>query len=139
MLTVAWCAALLAYAAIWQASVQIGISTWWLGPRAQPTNPAIKMLPFALALTVAVSVIYDVRRPIRVSAAGILAAVAIGLPDFTRSTGLALAELLIPASLALVTAAAMTGQYRLRTPHAPLPTDLVATSAEAAPWAPPIS
>ena len=33
-------AAMFAYAAVWQASVQLGIATWWVGPRSQPT-PAV--------------------------------------------------------------------------------------------------
>jgi hypothetical protein len=124
MLALAWFAAFFAYAAIWQASVQIGISTWWIGPRAQPTNVAVRLIPFALALTTALCVIYNVERIIRVSFIGVALGVAIAIPDFSRSTGLALAELAIPAMIGLVTVAAMSGRYQR-------------SSASLGPWPPP--
>jgi hypothetical protein len=113
MLGLAWLVAFFAYAAIWQASVQIGISTWWIGPRAQPTNVAIRLIPFVLVLVVALCVIYNTAKLLRSSFIGVLLCAAIALPDFSRSTGLAVAELVIPVMLGLVTAAAMSGRYQL--------------------------
>lgn len=108
----AWTAAFFAYAAVWQASVQIGIGTWWVGPRAQPTNIAIKVLPFALCLALAICAVYNAPRLLRLSAAGVVVATLGALPDFSRSAGLAITELLIAAMLGIVTAAATTGRYR---------------------------
>lgn len=108
----AWIAAFFAYAAVWQASVQIGIGTWWVGPRAQPTNILIKVLPFALCLALAICAVYNAPRLLRLSAAGAALAALGAIPDFSRSVGLAITELLIAAFLGLATAAAVTGRYR---------------------------
>ena len=105
--------AFFAYAAVWQASVEIGIATWWIGPRAQPTNLAVKALPFMLCITMAMCVVYNAPRVLRLSALGVVLAAAGALADFSRSNGLAVTELLIAALLGVVTAAAVTGRYRL--------------------------
>lgn len=116
-LGVAWVLAFFGYAAIWQASVQIGIGTWWIGPRAQPANIAIKMLPFALALGVAVSIVYDVPRVLRVSSVAVALAALIALPDFSRSSGLGTAEAIVAALVGIVTLAASSGRYRPVSAH----------------------
>lgn len=140
MLVATWCGAFFAYAAVWQASVQIGIGTWWIGPRAQPAPALVRLLPFLLALGCALAVIYNVRRLLAVSFAGVALATAIAIPDFSRSTGLAVAELVIPVLVALVTAAASTGRYRLApagTRPLPVPTETGLPDAPAGEWAPP--
>jgi hypothetical protein len=110
MLAGAWIAAFFAYAAIWQATVQIGFSTWWVGPRSQPTNAAIKLLPFFLVLAVALWVIFNVQRVIIASVVGVILTAGIAIPDFSRSTRIAITELAITALLGLVTVAAATGR-----------------------------
>ena len=113
VLAAAWIIAFFAYAAIWQASVQIGISTWWIGPRAQPTHTVVRILPSVLTITMAMCVIYNVPRLLRVSAIGVGLATLGAIPDFSRSTGLGIAELLVAGLLGLVTVAALSGRYRL--------------------------
>ena len=137
MLAVAWGASFFAYAAVWQASSQIGIATWWTGPRSEPRNLAISLLPFVLSLTIALLVIYNIRRVIRVSAFGAALAAAIAIGDFAQSTGLALAELAIAALLALVTAAAMSGRYRVSGTPLPAPERQVPIEPSAVSWDPP--
>ncbi len=107
----AWIAAFFAYAAVWQASVQLGIATWWIGPRSQPTPTAIRILPFFLCLTVAVLALYNLRRLVEISAVGAALAAVFALPDLERSVGLAVVELVIAGILAVVTAASATGRY----------------------------
>ena len=131
LLGLAWVAAFFAYSAVWQASVQIGIGTWWLGPRAQPTSMLVRILPFLLCIAMALCALYNVRHLLRVNALGVGLAALIAVPDFSRSVGLGIAELVIAALLALVTAAATTGRYRLRPaepiePDAPLESPVVA-------------
>ena len=109
----AWLAAFFAYAAVWQASVQLGIATWWIGPRSQPTSAWIRIIPFLGTIAVAICVLYNLRRIVWISAAGAALAVVFALPDLDRSTGLAVVELMIAAVLAIVTALATTGRYRL--------------------------
>lgn len=101
--------------------MQIGIGTWWIGPRAQPTNIVVKLLPFLLCLAVLVCVVYNVAHLVQISAiASGLAAVG-AIPDFSRSVGLGAAEMIVAGLLAVVTATALTGRYRAA-PSAPPPT-----------------
>ncbi len=112
MLGLAWVAAFFAYAGVWQSSVQIGISTWWVGPRAQPTNVAVRLVPFYLSLVVALLVVYNIRWIVRWSAVGVAASALIAVPDFSRSIGLGIAEAVITGALALVTLSSLSGRYR---------------------------
>lgn len=122
MLGLAWLAAFFAYAAVWQASVQIGIGTWWLGPRAQPTHVAIKLIPFYLTLVIGLLVVYNVKWIVRWSALGIVAATLIALPDFSRSVGLGVAEATIAGLLGVITLASLSGRYRIAPRTSPGPT-----------------
>ncbi|MEP1125596.1 MAG: hypothetical protein ABJH68_17070 [Ilumatobacter sp.] len=119
MLGLSWLTAFFAYAGVWQASVQIGISTWWVGPRAQPTNVAVKLIPFYVTLVVALLVVYNIRWIVRWSAAGVAASALIAVPDFSRSVGLGIAESLIAGLLGVVTLASLTGRYRAASPSGP--------------------
>ena len=113
VLAVAWVLAFFAYAAIWQASVEIGIGTWWIGARAQPTPTFVRVLPSLLSISMAMCAIYNVPRLVRLSAFGVVLATIVAIPDFTRSIGLGVAELVIAGLLGVVTVAAGTGRYRL--------------------------
>ncbi len=113
MLAAAWVIAFFAYAAVWQASVEIGIGTWWVGPRAQPRHTLVRVLPSLLSISMAMCAVYNARRLVRLSAVGVVFATIVAIPDFSRSTGLGLAELVIACLLGLVTLAALTGRYRL--------------------------
>jgi hypothetical protein len=113
VLGMAWALAFFAYAAVWQASVQIGIGTWWLGPRAQPTEVYVRVIPFILPLIVPLLLVYDIRRPVLVSMVAALGTALIALPDVGRATLLGVVELAIAALLLLVSLAATTGRYRV--------------------------
>lgn len=122
MLGVAWIAAFFAYAGVWQASVQIGISTWWLGPRAQPTNVAVRLIPFYLSLVVGLLVVYNIRWIVRWSAVGVASTALIAVPDFSRSIGLGIAEAVIAGLLGVITLASLSGRYRTApTGNSPIP------------------
>lgn len=112
MLGLSWVGAFFAYAGIWQASVQVGIGTWWIGPRAQPTHVVIRLLPFVLALVMTLLVVYSVRHVMRWSAIGVLAAFLGAIPDFSRSVGLGIAEVVVAALVGVVTLGALSGRYR---------------------------
>lgn len=138
----AWVAAFFAYSAVWQASVQIGIGTWWLGPRAQPTNMLVRVLPFVLCIAMALCALYNVTRLLRVSMLGVALAALISVPDFSRSVGLGVAELVIACLVGLVVAAAATGRYRIApvtsehadaSPTTPAPVTAPSTAPVAAP------
>lgn len=113
VLLLGWIAAFFAYAAVWQASVQIGIATWWVGPRSQPTPTLIRMIPFILSITGALFAVYNVRRLSHVSFGFAIGSLLIALPDFSRSVGLAVVEVMISASLLALALGSLTGRYRL--------------------------
>jgi hypothetical protein len=112
MLALAWIASIFAYAAVWQASVQLGIGLWWVGPRSLPTPVWVKMIPFLAPTTMLIVIAFNMRwLPIlgMLASAG---AALVAIPDFMRSTGLALTELAIAAAVALVSGMSFTGLYR---------------------------
>lgn len=113
MLGLGWIAAFFAYAGVWQASVQIGIGTWWIGPRAQPSPLPIRLVPFVLCLAVSLLVVYNVRWVVRWSAIGVVGAAAVSIPDFSRTVGLGSAEALIAVMLGIITLSALSGRYRV--------------------------
>ena len=118
-LVVTWVGVFLAYMAVWKVSEEIGIGTWWLGPRSTPQPVVIRLVPFAVAATFAILAGYNIRRMPWVSlfGAAVLAGFAAG--DLSRSTGLALVEFAIAGAVAIVSLAASTGTYRAAapTPH----------------------
>jgi hypothetical protein len=68
-----------------------------------------------VCIVVIIGVLYQPRRLLGLSAlaTGLLALGSI--PDYSRSVGLGIAETVVAALLAIVTAAATTGRYRLAT------------------------
>jgi hypothetical protein len=136
LLGAGWMLAFFAYAAVWSASVQIGIGTWWIGPRGQPSPVLVKMLPFVLCLIVALCALYSARRLVAISAVATLLTVAGAVPDLSRSIGLGVAELVISGCLAVVTTGALTGRYRLA-PRVSTTTDRNGTEPGKHDWHPP--
>jgi hypothetical protein len=115
---VAWAGAFLAYMAIWKASEEIGIATWWLGPRSSPQPVVIRLIPFVVCA--AGGAISSLRMR-HVSLIGMIGAAVLGViavPDFSRVVGLAVVEVVIAAAVGLVAAASLTGRYRPQRPHA---------------------
>lgn len=121
MLGLTWTAAFFAFAATWKASEEIGIGTWWLGPRADPQPVAVKIIPFAVCVFFAMLAIYNVRRVASLSAAGSLVVAAIAVVDIERSGGLALIEFAIAGAVLLVSLGALTGTYRIAPAAGPPP------------------
>ena len=119
-----WALVILAYAAVWKTSEELGIGTWWLGTRSDPSMAVLRLLPFAVAAVPAVAVAYNVARAWWASLGAGTVLLAIAIPDFSRSTGLALLELAIALAALLVTASARTGRFRAppaAEPHATTP------------------
>jgi hypothetical protein len=108
-----WIAAFFAYAAVWQASVQLGIATWWVGPRSQPTPTMIRMIPFIMTIVAGLLTVYNVRRVSFLSLGTAFGSLLIAVPDLSRSVGLAAVEIMISIALIVVSAASLTGRYRL--------------------------
>jgi len=115
---VTWVGAFLAYLAVWKASEEIGIATWWLGPNSHPEPMYIRLLPFAVVAVFGILASYNVRRLPWISLAGSGVLALIAIPDLSRSAGLAAIEFAIAAAVALVSLGSFTGMYRAAAPDA---------------------
>ena len=102
MLAVCWGAAFFAFAAVWKTSEEIGIGTWWLGPRSQPQPMLVRILPFAITLMLGLLAISNTRRVALASIVGSFAIAGIAVFDMSRSGGLAAIEFAIAGSMLLV-------------------------------------
>lgn len=112
----AWVGVLLGLAAVWNVSVQLGLSTWWLGPRGEPQPRVVQFLPFIAPVLMLLATINQVRRLPWLGLAAAAVTAAIGLADLSTVTSLALVELAIAVSAAAVSIASFTGVYRERFP-----------------------
>ena len=109
---VIWIAVAAALAAVWNASVQLGLATWWLGPRSDPQPIVVRLLPFVPSALMVLAAINQIRR---LAVLGLVAAAAvaiIGVVDLGYVRGLAIVELAIAAAAAIASAASLTGTYR---------------------------
>lgn len=123
----AWIGVVIGLAAVWNASVQLGLSTWWLGARADPQPTYVRFAPFVAPVLMLLATINHVRRLAwwGLGASAVLAAVAAG--DLGRVASLARIEFAIAGAAALVSIASFTGTYRLADDE-PGPTDSAAAS-----------
>lgn len=107
-----WIAVLVGLAAVWNTSVQLGLSTWWLGARADPQPAVVKFAPFVAPVLMLLATVNQVRW---LGWYGLAAAAAVGgiaAGDVGRVTPLAVVELAIAGAAALVSIASFTGTYR---------------------------
>jgi len=100
---------------VWKVSDELGIGTWWLGPRADPQPFFVVLSPFAVCLVMVFLAGSHVRVLPWVSVAASGALIALASADFSRSVGLATIQLTIGGALLVVSAASFTGRYRLAT------------------------
>ena len=119
VVTIAWVATLVALAAVWNASRQLGLSTWWLGPTAQPRPVWITLAPFVPPGVVALLALTGRRHVPWFGLAAAACIAAVGVGDLDRVTGLGVVELLIAGASALVSVAAFGGAYRRATERRP--------------------
>ncbi|MBV1893697.1 MAG: hypothetical protein KUG57_06580 [Ilumatobacteraceae bacterium] len=110
--TVSWAMVLMAYMAVWKASDEIGLATWWLGPRSDPQPVLVRLIPFLLIAVVGLAVSSNVPRGSWVAVVGAIALLVVAVPDFSRSTGLAVVELAIAGAALVISLASLTGTYR---------------------------
>ncbi len=112
MVVTTWVGAFVAYMAVWKASEEIGIATWWLGPRSSPQPLVIRLIPFIVTATCGILAGYKVPKMPVIGLVGAVALAAIAIPDLSRSTGLAAIEFAIAGAVLLVSLASFTGTYR---------------------------
>ena len=107
-----WISVIVAFAAVWSTSVQLGLSTWWLGPRADPRSPIIRLLPFVAPLLVTIAAFNNMRRLAWYGMGAALVTAAFGIVDLGRVPRLAVVELIVAGLALVVSAASLTGTYR---------------------------
>src|SRR5690606_18156105 len=103
---------MLALAAVWNTSVQLGLSTWWLGPRGDPQPLLVQISVFVGPLLMLVGAFSRVRWLGWCGLAVGALIVAYGAVDLGRFTGLGVLQVLIGAGAAAVSVASLTGTYR---------------------------
>ena len=100
------------FAATWNASRQLGLPTWWLGPVDQQRPPYVIALPFVAPLVIIAAVGNRVRYVPWLGVLGAVATAGVGLGDLGRVRGLGVVELSAAAAALLVSIASLTGMYR---------------------------
>ena len=78
-LILTWIAVFLGWMAVWKASEEIGIGTWWLGPRSTPQPLIVTLVPFIVTALFGVLASYNLRRLPAIGAIGAIALAAIAL------------------------------------------------------------
>jgi hypothetical protein len=78
MVVASWVGAFTAYLAVWKASEELGIATWWLGPPSDPQPIAIRLVPSVVTVVFGILASYNVPRMPVIGLIGsvILAAIA---------------------------------------------------------------
>lgn len=113
---VTWIGIVLVWASVWRSSRTMGLSTWWLGPSAEPRIIVVQMIPFVAPVVMAVAA----SRPTRhLPAAGLVAAAlgaVIAIGDLGTFEHLALIELAAATAGALVSIASFAGVLRTSVP-----------------------
>lgn len=112
VMAVTWVGVVAAFAAVWNTSVQLGLSTWWLGPRGDPQPQVVRLLPFVAPLAMCLAVFNNLRRLPYFGLGAAAVVVVFGIGDLGRVGELAALELLIAGLAAAVSAASLTGMYR---------------------------
>jgi hypothetical protein len=107
-----WLTVAVAFAAVWNVSRQLGLSTWWLGPPAQARPVFVMVLPFVAPALLTAAAFNRVRYLPWMGLAGAAVTALVGIADLDRVRGIGLVELAIAAAAAIVSLAATTGMYR---------------------------
>lgn len=117
-LIITWILVFLAYMGVWKASEELGIGTWWLGPRSSPQPLLVRLLPFFVVAFFGILASYNLRRLPWIGVGGAIALAAIAVPDLSRQIGLALVEFALAGAVLVVSLAASTGRFRAPPPVA---------------------
>ncbi len=112
-----WAGVFVAFIAVWKTSVELGMTTWWLGPLGDPRPAPIRMLPY-VPPTLMVMITLSSSRFVPyagLAASAVLA--AIGAADLSTTQGsavprIAVVELAIALAGLLVSIAGFSGRYR---------------------------
>jgi hypothetical protein len=109
---VAWLAVAVAQGAVWKTSDQLGMSTWWLGPRGAPRPVAVQLMPFLPAVVMVLAAANRVRFLAWWGVVCAALVAAVGVADLGVMDELGWVEIAIGAAALLVSLASFTGSYR---------------------------
>ena len=115
---VTWIGVAVAIGSIWKTTDQLGMSTWWLGPRGEPRPAVVQVLPFVPALVMILLAINHVRHLAWWSLGASALVVAVGVVDLGYKPAIGMLEIAVGAAATLVSLASFAGSYR---PIAPSP------------------
>jgi hypothetical protein len=107
-----WMLVVVALGCVWKTSDQLGLATWWLGPRGDPHPLPIQLLPFVPPVLMVLAAINRVRYLPWLGLAASSLVVLTGVLDVVRFTGLGALEIAIGVAAAAVSLASLTGMYR---------------------------
>ncbi len=109
---VGWAGVVLGLGAVVKSSRTMGLSTWWLGPDADPNPIVLQLLPFVLP---GIAIVLAFRNARFLPYAGLIAALALGaiaVGDVGRFDALAQVELASAGIGLLISIAAFAGVLR---------------------------
>jgi hypothetical protein len=104
-----WVGGILGYSTIWAVSRQIGLPTWWLGPRSAPTPFPVVSLPFLLPAFVLIGLALNLKKIAVFSLIAALLTLGIAAGDANSQPGLAWAQVAISVGLVSTSLAALIG------------------------------
>jgi hypothetical protein len=125
---VTWVLVIVALTGVWNASRELGVALWWLGPDGEPQPVFITLLPFLAPLVMIVLVLNNVRLLPWFGLAAAIVTSIFGFIDLGYVRRLGLVELVIAAAGAAVAVAGFGGTYARARDTAPSTT--VAAPAE---------
>ena len=99
-------------AAVWESSRVIGLSTWWLGPDAEPRLLVFQLIPFYGPIVVMIAAISNWRYAPYLGIAVAVVGAAIGLGDLDRVRWIAVVELVLAGGALCISVASLAGMYR---------------------------
>jgi hypothetical protein len=107
-----WMLVVVGLGCVWKTSDQLGLSTWWLGPRGDPNSIVIQLLPFVPPVLMVLGAINHVRYLpwFGLVASGLV--VLTGVFDVVRFTGMGVLEIAIGVAAAVVSLVSLAGVYQ---------------------------
>lgn len=111
---IGWVGAILGFASVWKSSRTMGLSTWWLGPSADPRSVPVQLIPFVVPVLLVVATLRYGRFLPYWGVLGSLVLGLVGVADLNRFQRLAVVELAIAGAVLLVSVASFAGILRVR-------------------------
>lgn len=107
-----WLLVIGALVAVWYSARITGLSTWWLGPRAEPRLILVNLFPFSVPVALCLGGLSGLRRLPWYGIGGSLFVAGIAVFDIHRVPGYAAIEFLIAGAGLLISLASFAGMYR---------------------------